>query len=432
MKSFAITLATWALLFALLWYGAHELFYPPADWIASAIVSLLGALGIGGLRKARIERRDAAIVDRSEGAPVDGARIAIAGTIEPIESELQAPFSGEPCIYYDYEISHTPPRRNNDDARPSPVIDRGGMALAPVVIRSGVREVRLLAFPGIERFDNADLGADVVGRARAYIDATQWEAGSIIGAVRSIPRLLGDRSGRARVDFRNTTYDDLEHSRFQERRVAAHAKVCAIGLYSAKDNAIVPQANVGGVRLISGTREEALHWLRAGNVASIIGAVLLLAIPGPVAYGVLSIRENYFEEHNQDSVRKMRTQEFHDAVATGDASAVRAALRRGVDVNLPNASGYPALAFAPNADVARFLLESGAKVDQPDLGGYTPVMLQSRDGRVDVVRLLVSHRADVSRPDPTTKMNALDIAIANGQDRVAAVLRESGARPSAK
>jgi len=149
MKSFAITLATWALLFALLWYGAHELFYPPADWIASAIVSFLGALGVGGLRKARIERRDAAIVSRSEGAPVDGARIAIAGTIEPLEGELVAPFSGEPCIYYDYEISHTPPRRNNDDARPSPVIDRGGMALAPVVIRSGVREVRLLAFPGI-------------------------------------------------------------------------------------------------------------------------------------------------------------------------------------------------------------------------------------------------------------------------------------------
>ena len=53
----------------------------------------------------------------------------------------------------------------------------------------------------------------------------------------------------------------------------------------------------------------------------------------------------------------------------------------------------------------------------------------ARDGRVDVVRLLISRRADITTPDPTTKMNALDIAIANGQDEVAAVMREAGARP---
>lgn len=34
VKSVAVTLATWAILFALVRYGAHELFYPPGDWIS--------------------------------------------------------------------------------------------------------------------------------------------------------------------------------------------------------------------------------------------------------------------------------------------------------------------------------------------------------------------------------------------------------------
>ena len=119
---------------------------------------------------------------------------------------------------------------------------------------------------------------------------------------------------------------------------------------------------------------------------------------------------------------------FHDAGAAVDAAAVRAALQRGADVNEPNANGIPALALAGNVEIATALLDAGARVDQRDKEGYTPVMLQARDGRVDVVRLLISRRADISTPDPTTRMNALDIAIANGEEGVAAVLREAGAR----
>ena len=426
MRSFAITLATWAILFALLWYGAHELFHPPGDWIASLIVSFFAALGIGGLRKARIEGRDAGIVARSKGPPRNGKRVAIAGTLEPVESLLTAPFSGEACVYYDYEITHIPPRRSDEDTQPSAVVDRGGIAMAPVVIRSGVRDVRLLAVPGLEGFEPADLGEDVVGRARAYIARTRFQEQGIVASLKDVSRMLDDRSGRWRMDSKNTDYDDLEDSHFQERRVPAHAKVCVVGLYSAKENAIVPQDNVGGVRLISGTREEALHQLRAGSIASIFLAVLFLAIPGPAAYGMLSLRERYNEEQGLPSVWGTRMEAFHKAVSAADAAAVRAILQRGADVNEPNVSGIPALSLAANAEIAKVLLEAGARVNQPDKDGYTPVMLQARDGRVDVVRLLITHRADISTPDPTTKMNALDIALANGQEAVAAVLRDVG------
>src|SRR5690242_17484354 len=98
MKSFVVTLAIWAVLFALLWLGAHELFYPPGDWIGALIASLSITLGIGGLRKAQLERRDAALIAKPEGPPSDGERVAIAGTLERLDGALTAPLSGAECV----------------------------------------------------------------------------------------------------------------------------------------------------------------------------------------------------------------------------------------------------------------------------------------------------------------------------------------------
>ena len=147
MKTFFVTLVIWAVAFAVLWFGAHELFYPPGDWIGAALVSFFFALGTGGLRRARIERRDAAIVARAEGAPADGERVAIAGTLEAIGETVHAPLSGEPCIVYDYSSRHIP-EQSDATKRPATVNDHSGMAGAPLIIRSNLREVRILTYPG--------------------------------------------------------------------------------------------------------------------------------------------------------------------------------------------------------------------------------------------------------------------------------------------
>ena len=267
MKSFAIRLLIWAALFALLWFGAHELFYPPADWIASLVVSFLGACGIGGLRKARLERKDARIVARSKSGPVDGVRTAVVGTLQPVDALLNAPLTGEPCLIYDYEIFHTPPRRGDDNTVPQPIIDRAGMAMAPAYIKTDTRDVRLMAWPGIEEFEPVELPENVADRARAYIARTKFEDQSVLDAMKHIGKLLDDRSGSIRADFKNTDYDDLGESGFKERRVPAGAKVCVVGLYSEKEKAILPQDNVGGVRLISGTRADAVSHLNASRSA---------------------------------------------------------------------------------------------------------------------------------------------------------------------
>ena len=433
MKSFMISLLIWGALFVLCWFGAHQLFYPPGDWIGSLIASLSVTLGIGGVRKARLERRDAALIAKPEGPPSDGERVAIAGTIEPLDAVLTAPLSGAECVIYDYEISHIPELpmilgKSKSDSRPSPVIDRSGMAMAPVVLRSGVREVRLLAFPGIERFGRSKLGEGTLERVRAYIAATKFEDQSILNLTGQMSKILDDRSGCLRVDWKSTSHDDLENSSFEERRVAPGAKACVIGLYSAKGNAIVPQANVGGTKLIKGTREEALSFMRDTRTGSIIAAVLFMTIPAPVTFGVLMIRERYNEEHHEPTVRSERLEAANSPPGGGGSMTLESA-KHEAEVSASNDRDL-ALGLAPDPQTAIALLNAGARIDSRDRNGYTPLMKQASEGNAEVIRVLIEHHADVAVAEPTMQMTALDIAIANKHADVAKILREAGARPT--
>jgi len=428
VKSVFQFLLSWGISFAVLWYGAHQLFYPPGDWIGAALVSFFFALGVGGLIKARLERRDAALAARPEGPPRDGERVAIAGTIEPTGEPLRAPLSGKACVAYDYSISHIPERSvlidgqsKNQSSRPSPVVDRSGMALAPSVIRSNLREVRLLAFPGFERFPDSKLDADKIERARAYIAATPFTDQSLLNTVGQVAKVLEDRSGSLRVDWKMTSHEDLEDSRFEERVVPVGAKACVVGLYSAKDNAIVPQANVGGVRLIQGTREEALQFLRDKGGSSLIAAALFIALPGPIAYGVLSYRESYDFAHDRPSVQGDRM---------AKVGPVRATIRRA-DPNARDAHGDPLLLNAADAKEAAALIDAGANVDATGGNGATAIMMASAYGRADVVRLLIAKHANVNSKAHDDGRTALDYALQTGNKEIEEMLRNAGAQPTA-
>jgi hypothetical protein len=434
MKSFLLFLLSWGVPFAALWYGAHELFYPPGDWIGAAIVSFGIALAIGGLRKARLERRDAAIAARPEGPPRDGERVAIAGTIEPTGEPLRAPLSGLDCVLYDYSISHVPKlppligKPANQSSQPSPVVDHSGMAMAPSIIRSGVREVRLLAFPGIEGFPGSALAEGTVERARSYIAATKFKEQSALNAARQVAKVIEDRSGSLRVDWKMGSHEELENSSFEERVVPVGAKACVVGLYSEKDNAIVPQADTGGVRLVRGSREEALEFLRDKGSGSLIAAALFLLVPGPITYGILNHREHYFDENHKPSVRSERLEAFHTDVKASHVDEVRSAIRKGVDVNALDEYGQTALSNAPNAAIASALIEGGAKVDLQRRDGLTPLMVAAAHGHADVVQLLIAQHANVNEKTREKGKTALGYATSAGQDEIVKMLLAAGAR----
>ena len=312
MKSLFIFLLSWGAPFLALWYGAHWLFYPPGDWIGAALVSFFFALGVGALRKWRLEQRDAAIIARPAGLLRDGHRVAVCGTLEPVGAILQSPLTGQECVVYDYSISHIPEqspllgKSSNSGPQPAPREDRTGLAMVPCVIRQGLQEVKLLAFPTLQRFATSDLQAGTAARARHYISTTPFKDQSIFNALSQVAMVLEDRSGCLRVDWKMTDHDDLEHARFTERAVPPSVPVCVLGTYSAKDNAIVPKAETGGVTLIRGNRDEALEFMRDKGIGSLIAAAFFLLVPGPAAYSILTHIEHYAEENNQPTARSER------------------------------------------------------------------------------------------------------------------------------
>jgi hypothetical protein len=273
---------TWAALFAGIYYGYHRFYEPPGDWIGALIVSFFVALGIGALRKSSIDKHDAALVARPEGPPSDGERVAIAGTLEPTGATLQAPFSGTECVAWDYSVQHTESSRTGSSS--TTVQDRLGIALAPCVIRSGVREVRLLVFPSIGRFPQTTVDRD---RAKAYLDAAPADdqsLGRVFLHLNEDAHLFDDGTGAVRKDWILSRHRDIDNASLVERIVPVGAQVCIIGTYSAEKNAIVSDA-----RLFRGTRDEALGLLRDSRTGDFIAAGLLIILPPLIAWGVFTL-----------------------------------------------------------------------------------------------------------------------------------------------
>lgn len=162
------------------------------------------------------------------------------------------------------------------------------------------------------------------------------------------------------------------------------------------------------------------------------------------------------------------------AVVSGDSSAVKAALAKGIDLNAPlHRDGANALHLAiahRHYDVAALLIASGADVNARGPAGYMPLHVAALHGNAEVAKALIAKGADVNAKDnnggtplhaaaqmdnpavaetliengcdinarmPTLKRTAVDspltplfVAEVKGNHAVAAILRRRGAKPS--
>ena len=151
------------------------------------------------------------------------------------------------------------------------------------------------------------------------------------------------------------------------------------------------------------------------------------------------------------------------AVKNGDATAVRALLGRGADVDARLGDGATALHWAAHLndlEAADLLIRAGAAVDAtndlgvtplwvattagsaamvaklleahgdpniaPDTGG-TPLMIAARQGNVAAVRSLLAHGADVNAREGAQGQTALMWAVSQRRPQAVRVLLEAGA-----
>ncbi|KAH9956629.1 ankyrin repeat-containing domain protein [Russula dissimulans] len=118
------------------------------------------------------------------------------------------------------------------------------------------------------------------------------------------------------------------------------------------------------------------------------------------------------------------------AVQNGLVEVLRLLLQHNVDVNGKDNNGKTALHWALSIEdvgAIQMLLEHGAEVHHPEsVFGWTPLILAIQNGRVDIVRLLLFHNADVEA-EGSEGMRALHWAVYDGNFEMVWALLEWGA-----
>ena len=129
------------------------------------------------------------------------------------------------------------------------------------------------------------------------------------------------------------------------------------------------------------------------------------------------------------------TAEVADAASRGDRDAVRGALARKADVNLPQADGTTALHWAVERDdleLTDLLLRAGARVTVQTREGVTPLRLAAINGNAAMIDRLIKSGADPGAPLTSSGDTALMMAARTGTADALRVLLEAGSAVNAR
>ena len=121
------------------------------------------------------------------------------------------------------------------------------------------------------------------------------------------------------------------------------------------------------------------------------------------------------------------------AAAAGQTEVVRVLIAKGAEKNARDAkTGMNPLLSAcmrGSRDVAKVLLDSGARVDDADNDGRTALIWASMSGRADLIKMLLEKGADLKARDKSHGADPLIVAAANGRTNAALLLLDKGANP---
>ena len=124
------------------------------------------------------------------------------------------------------------------------------------------------------------------------------------------------------------------------------------------------------------------------------------------------------------------TPALHYAIRVGDVDIARLLIDAGAKATLANRLGVTPLGLASangHAALIRLLLDSGANPNEVDPAGETALMLAARSGSPDAVRTLLDGGAQVQTADKTYQQTALMVAIRENHPDVVRLLVQRGA-----
>jgi hypothetical protein len=234
-------------------FGAYlSLLWGRIETVPALILAGFGALGlvmvVSQLKAVIFGSGDAGALKRAEqGLPLeDGKEEAVWGPIEPLGATLEAPFSGRPCVAYEYDAKNPSTVDSRGHERPGGST-LAGFALAPSVIRSNRGDVHLLGFSLLSDFPEKVMDhPEDAERAIRYAGSTEFTEMGVakLGAMLSMmDDAMADDDGTVRKDMRmkSATAADLEACTLTEKLIAPGETVTAIGLWDAARGGLVPK-----------------------------------------------------------------------------------------------------------------------------------------------------------------------------------------------
>lgn len=158
-----------------------------------------------------------------------------------------------------------------------------------------------------------------------------------------------------------------------------------------------------------------------------IGFFLIIAATVAVWQNLWAADESMIESESVIAERAAMHR-LHAAVRSGHADAIDEALASGVDINQTAALELAIL--SEQDEIVDLLIDRGADVNRPGLGGDLPLTVAARQGKPALMRRLVERGADISRRD-LRGMTPMEHAQRQGQTETIEFLRRDAAhRPA--
>lgn len=123
------------------------------------------------------------------------------------------------------------------------------------------------------------------------------------------------------------------------------------------------------------------------------------------------------------------TESFIEALSSKNLNKAKEIMRNGLDANgsQDSASVLYASCRWGDLDIVKYLVDKGAKVNQPDEMNITPLIIASFNNKKDILEYLITKGADINHVG-AGKRSALSVAKEAGNKQIVNILIKAGAK----
>jgi hypothetical protein len=386
--------AAWLALIGAYAYVAFETIREPAPAVmigvlggtfAAMLLSSFIGLFTGGRDRGAIRR---AI---NGEAPRNGRLEAASGPIRALGQPLESPFTGRPCVAYDYDVKRAAKGAS----------DFAGVALAPSAIDTPRGPAHVLGWALLDQFPAAPDEDIDTARGTQYLSSAAMEPIGLTTILSTLGELVADDDGAIRKDFQiDADSVNLEGRLIRERSIPLGATVTILGRWSDSRRGFVP-ASPGINRLFAGDlhrtmREAGGNSVKTFGIAAAFfvglhGLLLPMFLFGPGGSRARAKAASVWDERDCD-----RQKVSLDAGANPN--------ERGTDAMTPLINS----ARLGEAACVRQLIAAGARVDDTDKTGDTALVHAVRAGREENIKILLEAGAREFRVTAATGRRIAD------------------------